>query len=536
MSKSKDDDHFDYFLRYLRIFDRRKICIIICVVAFFLGAVFKAKKLPNVYRASATIIFPQAASTSASSLSQALSALLRTGAPASGSGVSGGGAGSNLINILESRSLAEYVVRHFDMAKGTSVEKTALDVRGNAKFSDNFGMITISYESTDPKRAAVIANYYPIALRTYLDKDFKKYRESLSNRIAKLKNLIDDYDRMIDEGKRRYDGKYGATTIRESLIMQYDLARLEESVYSNFQVLDSALVPEYPSGPHRRKIAFTGLLIGLAVGILLAFILETIDHRIHETGDIENKAGIPVLGTLALNRGENDTTPRLMNISGQDKIIARGIESFLDNNKCSRKIVFTGVEEGSEKEVLIRHVGEALCKNGRKVLVINYNNNNRKVYDAVHQESASYPLNSISNPVCNPPTFDVKNLSEKDELLDSMGLSQYDYLLVDAPYGIMSPLLFDLVEGADATFPVVKIGNTSIKELILHKKSLEKITDHIKAIGIIPPDSSCLPSIKKLLLLPIDICHSGVEGLRKRFRVHKIRSLPAKLPKAILRR
>lgn len=537
MSRSEEDNHFDHFFRYIRILNRKKIYILTCVVAFFLVAAFKAKKLPNVYQARATIIFPQAPSTSTSSLSQALSSLLRTAAPGSGSGVSGaGGAGSNLTNILESRSLAEYVVKHFDMAKETSIEKAALEVRGNAEFSEDIGMIMVSYESTDPKQAAEIANYYPVALRTYLDKNFKEYRENLRHRIAKLKALIDDYDRMIDEGKRRYDGKYGATTMRESLIMEYDLARLEESVYSNFQILDSALVPEYPSGPHRRKIASIGALIGLAVGILLAFILEALDNRIHETGDIEIKAGIPVLGTLALNMEGNGIATGLTDISGQEKILAKGIEGCVSKNESCRRLVFTGVDEKCEKGVLIRQIGEALLKSGRKVLVINYSNENRKIYGVLDQKPASYRFRSMSNPAGKPPAFDVRNMSGKDQLLDSKELSQYDYVLVDAPDGIMSPLLFDLVEGADATFPVVKTGNTPAKELALHKESLEKITNRLQAIALIPPTPSLLSRLKKILPSPKVSYEGGLAGLRRGLRVHKIRGLSARLPKGILRR
>lgn len=510
------DSYYTLVLKNLRVLNRRKICVIISILAFSLGAIIQANKLPNVYQASCTVIFPEAPQITG--LSQVLSAFSRANVPTPGLAPSGGGASQNLVNILKSRSVAEYVARHFNMAKGTSIEKAALAIRGGAHFSPDVGMITVKYESTDPKQAAEIANYYPVALRNYLDKDFKGYRDNLKQRADKIEGLLSDYDKMIAEGSRRWPAKWAADGFKDSLRQQYDLARSEENVYSNFQVLDSALVPESPSGPHRRKIAYTGALTGLAIGILLAFLWEASDNRIHEAEVIEDKLRIPVLGTLTLNEGWKDISPKVINISEQEKIIRKNIEGFFaDNHTRPRKIIFSSIEENPEKPILIGKIGQALFEGGKKVLVINYSTN------------TSLPL--TSNPAS--PTFDIKNVSEKDQFLNPGEFSGYDYVLVNAPSGIMSSSLYDLVEWADVTFPVVKIGNTSIKELALHKANLDEITRQVKAIVIIPPAVSPLSEVKKILSHKID--GSFPHALKQKFGVYKIRNILAKLPKAVLK-
>jgi len=97
----------------------------------------------------------------------------------------------------------------------------------------------------------------------------------------------------------------------------------------------------------------------------------------------------------------------------------------------------------------------------------------------------------------------------------------------------MSPFLFDLTEWADVTVPVVKIGNTSIKKLALHKANLEKITSQVKAIAIIPPPLSPLSQARKILFHEID--EDFYHTFKQKFGVYKIRNILAKLPKAVLK-
>lgn len=487
-----ENEYFGLLLRYLRILKRRKIYIIICILAFSLGAVFHAKKLPNIYRASATIILPSGSRPQMTGFSQ-LGNLVGTQMPALGLG-STGGPGQNLITLLKSRAVAEDVVKHFNLAKGELLEKAALAIKGNINAADSQGTIVVSYESTNPKQVADIANYYPLALRNYLDKNFKTYRDSLRDKIKKTEALSHDYKTMFENYKGQFSDVKALDTLHHSTIQQYDMARLEEDTYSNFTVLDSALVPNAPIRPDRKKIALAGSLIGLAIGILLAFALEALDNRIYEKEVIEDKIGMPILGTLNLNwRGKKNLVDAV-NISGQEKIIGKSIKSsFIANDDTRpRKIVFSSVEENPEKTILICKIGQALFEDGRKFLVIHYNTNshNREIYKEISQKlTAKYSS-----------TFDIKEASERDQLPDSENFPGYDYILVDAPSGIMSPFLFDLVEWADVILPVVKIGNTFIKELALHKESLEKITDHqVKAIVITPPTSSPLFRIRKIL-------------------------------------
>ncbi|HIC91979.1 MAG TPA: hypothetical protein EYP21_08000 [Syntrophaceae bacterium] len=485
------DSYFDNLQTFFKILKRRFIYIIIPVFAVSLGAAIYAKRLPNIYRATATIL--TSGNQQMGGLSSEIGALLQNPRLSPIVGMLGArqtSPGQQLIPMLKSRTVAEDVVRHFNLAKGLPVEKAALSIRGNADFkSDEMGLVHIFYESTDPKQAADIANYYPVALRNHLNKTLKiraKRREAeLEDSIARIKKLIDESKRLFDEAQRRFSAVQSITMLHDSLLQQYDLTKFEEDRrLANFHVLDSALIPETPVRPHRGKITLVGALVGLAMGILLAFALEALDNRIHETEAVEDKLGMQILGTLAVDAEGKNISPEWMNNSDQEKIIAKSIEGlFTNNNNYPRKIVFSAVDDNPEKAILIGKIGQTLFEQGKKVLVINYNTNS--------------PLPLTSDPTS--PTFDTKNVSHKGQFLNPGEFSGYDYVLVDAPSGIMSSSLFDLVQWADVTLPIVKIGNTSLNELALHKASLDKITDQVKAITIIPPSPSSLSEIRKIL-------------------------------------
>ncbi|MFH1624183.1 MAG: Wzz/FepE/Etk N-terminal domain-containing protein [Pseudomonadota bacterium] len=494
-----EDEYFDMLLRYLRILNRRKIYIIICALAFAVGAAFYAKKLPNVYRASTTIIMPGASRTQMTGV-QMLSSLLRgqvSQTPLPGL-TPAGGPGQNLVSLLKSRAVAEDVAKHLNLTEGRSIEKAALSIRGGLTVFDLMETIVISYESTDPRRAVDIANYYPVALRNYLDENFKEYRTKLKDRVKRMESLLRNSETMFKKYERQFSSMETLNTLYQSLVQQHDLSRLEEDVYSNFTVLDSALVPEAPVRPDRRKIALIGLLIGLVTGIVLGLSLDAFDNRIYEMKALEDKIGMPILGNVML-KWRRKNLPDMVNISGQDKIIRRSLErAFAGSDTRTRKIVFSSVEEIPEKAILLCKIGRTLSERGKKVAVINYNTNTTNIYNEISQRLTPDLLPPGSNPVDGGHSgFNIESTSTRN--IGSRDLSDYDYVLVDAPSGIMSPSLFDLVEWADVTFAVVKIGSTFTKELILHKESLEKVTDHVQAIVITPPTFSPLSLIRKVL-------------------------------------
>jgi len=65
-----------------------------------------------------------------------------------------------------------------------------------------------------------------------------------------------------------------------------------------FRILDPARLPEKPFKPDRNKILLMGTVIGLAMGLGLAWFRESIDRSFYEVSDLETYLGLPVLAAI----------------------------------------------------------------------------------------------------------------------------------------------------------------------------------------------------------------------------------------------
>lgn len=84
------------------------------------------------------------------------------------------------------------------------------------------------------------------------------------------------------------------------------LKRMKESSQAvdykkaNARILDTALVPKFPFSPNKKRFILLAFIGGLFVGILLAFLNETLNKTIKSTEEVESKLGQANLGILPL--------------------------------------------------------------------------------------------------------------------------------------------------------------------------------------------------------------------------------------------
>jgi len=67
---------------------------------------------------------------------------------------------------------------------------------------------------------------------------------------------------------------------------------------ANITVIDRAEVPLSPVSPRRSKTAMLGLLAGLVIGCVLAFVIESIDDRLRTSEEVENASTLPSLAAI----------------------------------------------------------------------------------------------------------------------------------------------------------------------------------------------------------------------------------------------
>lgn len=79
-----------------------------------------------------------------------------------------------------------------------------------------------------------------------------------------------------------------------------------ESNASNVSIVDSASVPQSAFYPRKHILLLAGVLLGLGVGVGLAFFLRHLDNTVKTPEDLTRSAGVPSLGLIPSFDGERD--------------------------------------------------------------------------------------------------------------------------------------------------------------------------------------------------------------------------------------
>jgi len=163
----------------------------------------------------------------------------------------------------------------------------------------------------DPASESLIAQY-----RTQF-RDAQLEAKRLKEETANLKDQMALYQRRIEETPKReqemvrINRDYDLLKIYyQSLVDKKYQSQMAENLElkqqgEQFRILDPARLPEKPYKPDRDKVLGVGALLGLALGLGLAWFRESMDRSFYEVSDLEAYLGLPVLATI-LNLNEEE--------------------------------------------------------------------------------------------------------------------------------------------------------------------------------------------------------------------------------------
>jgi polysaccharide chain length determinant protein (PEP-CTERM system associated) len=134
----------------------------------------------------------------------------------------------------------------------------------------------------------------------------KRAKEEIKN----LKEQIALYQKRIEDTPRKEQELILLTrdyellkTNYQSLLDKKIQAQMAENLErkqkgEQFKILDPGRIPEKPIKPDRNKILLMGTVIGLALGLGLAWFRESLDQSFHTVSQVEDYLEIPVLATI----------------------------------------------------------------------------------------------------------------------------------------------------------------------------------------------------------------------------------------------
>jgi capsular exopolysaccharide synthesis family protein len=335
---------------------------------------------------------------------------------------------------------------------------------------------------------------------------------------------------LLDQQKKAFDSS--------DAVIQYELARRtyesNRELYDGLQerlqeagimaglhstavhVVDSADIPPFPSHPRKTVNLAAGLGGGLFLGMVLAFMLESLDTNLKTIAEIEEGLQLPLIAALPYSSASGLYPSRFIEdaSAGNAGSMSRMAESLrgmrtsilLSNPGAPPKVIMVASSRPSEGKSSISILESiVLALNGANVLLLDgdlrrpsihqrlgiHNNlglssvlsGEAKLHEAI-QEWPDHPRLHIlpSGPVPPLPS-ELLGSKQMEDLLQQLR-PQYDFIFIDTPPVLAVTDASVLGRLADATILVVRFGEVKSRVVSRSVEVLERSGAHLLGVAL----------------------------------------------------
>jgi capsular exopolysaccharide synthesis family protein len=297
---------------------------------------------------------------------------------------------------------------------------------------------------------------------------------------------------------------------------------------ANITVIDRAEVPLAPISPRRSKTSLLGLLAGIVIGCVLAFIFESIDDRLRTSEEVENASTLPSLAAIphiavsppSRKNGDKEAEATRVLQTQQNLITlwdpkSNGAEAYrslrsslllssIDNPP--RVIVITSSFPSEGKTTTALNLAIALAQRGERVLLVDADLRRGSLYRVFGLPNQGFGLSTVLSqpdehleipaPFPELPTLHVLPTGPRPpnpaEMLSSQRLNeqmrqwtqQFDRVVIDtAPLLAVSDTQA-LAVRSDAVILVARAGVTRKRALVRARDLLWRVNAPLAGVVV----------------------------------------------------
>jgi capsular exopolysaccharide synthesis family protein len=255
-------------------------------------------------------------------------------------------------------------------------------------------------------------------------------------------------------------------------------------------VVTPAQASANPVAPNRRLIQLSGLVIGLAIGVLYAIGRTLFDTRIRTDRDIERITEIPVIGNVERRRrrGSQPTGIAMRmaphSLMAEDYRRVRTNLEFADVDNAIRSITVTSAVPGEGKTTMSLNIALAMAERSLRVLIVDADLRRPSVATYAQIEGAagltsvlvgSAQLDEVIQPWA--PNVDILASGvvppNPNQLLGSTAMarlvqtvkSTYDFVIIDTPPLLPASDALTLTHMTDGAVLVTLYNSTTRQKL-----------------------------------------------------------------------
>ncbi|MEM7556915.1 MAG: polysaccharide biosynthesis tyrosine autokinase [Cyanobacteria bacterium P01_A01_bin.84] len=301
-------------------------------------------------------------------------------------------------------------------------------------------------------------------------------RAGLENKIAVLSNKWSSYKERanilprLEETQRELERKLEAAQITyESLLRRRQEVQVTENQnIGNARIISPALVPDKPDASKKKLMVAAGGIVGILLGIIVAFILDLIDRSlktVKEAKEIFGYTLLSVIPTLTKTKSKKGAiyldNLEIPKVAGRDipqfpigdsyQILQANLK-FLISDKPLKAIVVTSSVSKEGKSSVAANLAVAVSEIGRKVLLIDADMRHPvqhhvwgmtnsvglsnvivdQIPTDVAIQKATSNLDILPSGILPPNPVALLDSKRMENLVDTL-VNQYDFVIFDTP-------------------------------------------------------------------------------------------------------
>lgn len=308
------------------------------------------------------------------------------------------------------------------------------------------------------------------------------------NELRRKENVYVSKARGLPTQERESRELYRQQSIKETLVL-YLMQKQEETGLSlamavpNATVIDPADYSNIPVKPKKNVILLAALLLGLIIPILIIYVRDLFDTKIHTKEDVLRIVKIPFLGDIPVSKKDTIFPVKSVRsgIAERFRLVASNV-NFIAGHKENTVIMVTSTFPEEGKSFFSRNLAYSLATIGHKVLLIDmdmrksvmnnllemkaekgiayYLSNPDVTIREVTEQKEYHPNLNILPVKIYPPNPAELIASSRVSTLFDQARSRYDYIVVDtAPIGLVADA-FTISKYVDATIFVTRADVT----------------------------------------------------------------------------
>lgn len=381
----------------------------------------------------------------------------------------------------------------------------ALEERVDATALEETGLIELSAEGSSPVAAIRLADSTANGFLELLRSDAARVADQQQAQgIKRIAAIVSELTALGRGGDAEIAAQRAALEAERAAVTEQLATAQARTIAQAVSLAAPPAAADAPVRPRRMLNLLAGILLGLMVGVGLAWLRARLEQGLESAMEAQETLGVPVLGSIPLRR----------RFSPHDPILEEAFEMLRSNvlfrleQDGAQAIMFASHRSGEGKTSTVHGLASATARAGKRVLVIDGDLRLRELSVRLGFQS-SPGLSSVAagelaldEAICEvepgfflipagPPPTNVPALLDSGfmrKLLDEL-VARYQLILIDSPGTAHLADASILAALSDGVVIVARVGWTQPEDLTSTRVNLGHSRTPILGIVVLEPRS-----------------------------------------------